>query len=178
MTTPTYAYGVVILPPPGFYRELMAVRERTPLLRTPAPPHITMKSPFLFRQTGAHIVERLEAICESWEPFDVQLCGLGVFRNSILYARVRTCDRLHALHQELVQGLDGFVETLTDGRYDGSGFTPHLTLADRLAPEELPAAKRALIDFPLHRRFQVDRLHLLRGRGRWDVTRSFLLGTA
>ncbi|MDF2626231.1 MAG: hypothetical protein K0R39_62 [Symbiobacteriaceae bacterium] len=175
MTRPTYAYGVIILPPPDLYRELLAIRERHPLLRSPVPPHITVKSPFLYRHSGAVVIEQLEAICERWEPFEIGLNGLGVFRNSILYVKVNESPDLEDLHHDLVEGLDGFVETLND-RYDGDAYTPHLTLAESMAPEDLPEAKRALADVRFRRRFVVDRIHLLRGRGKWDVTRSFPLG--
>lgn len=177
MTAPTYAYGVVILPPPDLYRELMAIRQKHPLLRTPSPPHITVKSPFLFRQSGAMVVEEIEAICEQWEPFEIRLSGLGVFRNSILYVRVEETGELSDLHWDLVDGLNGFVETLHD-RYDGDSYTPHLTLADRLEPQDLADARRVLSGVRFQRRFLVDRIHLLRGRGRWDITRTFRLGTA
>lgn len=177
MTTPTYAFGVVILPPPDMYRELLAIREKHPLLRSVYPPHITVKSPFLFRQSGATVVEQLEAVMERWEPFELQLGGLGVFRNSVLYVRVEESGTLLGLHQDLVEGLEGYVETLVD-RYDGNAYTPHLTLADKLAPEDVPDARRALADVRFKRRFLVEKLHLLRGRGRWDITRSFPLGMA
>jgi 2'-5' RNA ligase len=175
MTRPTYAYGVIILPPPDLYRELLAIRERHPLLRTPVPPHITVKSPFLFRQSGATVIEQLEAICRRWDPFEISLGGLGVFRNEVLYVRVDENDDLNDLHHDMVEGLDGFVETLSN-RFDGSAYTPHLTLADKLAPEDLPEAKRALADCRFRRRFLVSEVHLLRGKGRWDILRTIPLG--
>lgn len=177
MTKPTYAYGVVILPPPDLYRALLELRERHPLLRTHAPPHITVKSPFLFRQTMALAVDRLEDLCCQWEPFEIRLGGLGVFRNSILYVRVGESTELTALHQDLMENLDGYVETLND-RYDGHAYHPHLTLADRLAPDDLLEARRLLVAHRLHRRFVVDRIHLLRGKGSWDIARTFALGAS
>ncbi|HEY8347942.1 MAG TPA: 2'-5' RNA ligase family protein [Symbiobacteriaceae bacterium] len=175
MTKPVYAYGVVILPPPDLYRELMDLRKQHPLLRSVVPPHITVKSPFLFRQTGARVVEQLEATCERWKPFEIRLGGLGVFQDSILYVRVDKSEELTKLHLEIVEALDGYVETLSD-RYDGNQYTPHLTIADRLTPEELIQAKQILKGVRLRRRFTVDRIHLLRGRGRWDLTHTFMLG--
>lgn len=84
---------------------------------------------------------------------------------------------LQDLHLELVDELDGYIETLSD-RYDGPAYTPHLTLADKLAPDDLAEARQILMDCRLRRRFTVEQIHLLRGRGRWDITRSFALGTA
>lgn len=171
-----YAYGVVILPPPDLYRELMKLRKGNPLFRSVVPPpHITVKSPFLFRQTGARVVEQLEALCEEWEPFEIQLGGLGIFQDSILYVQVEKSEDLEALHLDIVDALDGFVETLSD-RFDGDQYTPHLTLANRLEPEELAELRRQLAGVRLRRRFVVDQIHLLRGRGRWDITHSFRLG--
>lgn len=77
MTRPTYAFGVVILPPPDLYRELLAIRQKHPLLRSFVPPHITVKSPFLFRQSAATVIEKVEAICEQWDPFELHLGGAG-----------------------------------------------------------------------------------------------------
>lgn len=175
MTSPTYAYGVVILPPRDLYREILAIRERHPLLRSLAPPHITVKSPFLYRQSGAMVVEQIEAICQEWDPFEIRLGGLGVFRSSILYVRVHEDGALSDLHADLLDGLDGFVETLQE-RFEGNEYTPHLTLADKLAPADIVEARRILADVRLHRRFVVDRIHLLRGTGRWDIARTFPLG--
>ncbi len=175
MTRPTYAYGVVILPPADLYRELLAIRERHPLLRSPIPPHITVKSPFLFRQSGAMVIEQLEEVCRRWDPFEVSLGGLGVFGSRVLYVRVDESPELVDLHTEMVESLDGYVETLS-GKYDGGAYTPHLTLADKLAPEDIPAAKRALADCRFRRRFEVSEVHLLRGTGRWDIFRTIPLG--
>lgn len=174
MTRPTYAYGVIVLPPPDLYREVLAIRERHPLLRTLVPPHITVKSPFLFRQSGATVIEQLEQICQRWDPFELRLGGLGVFRH-VLYIKVEESEDLTGLHYDMVDGLDGFVETLTD-KFEGTAYTPHLTLADKLAPEDVAEARRLLADIRFRRRFVVDQVHLLRGTGRWDIFRSISLG--
>lgn len=175
MTRPTYAYGVVILPPPDLYRELLAIREKHPLLQYQPPPHITVKSPFLYRMSGATVVEQLEEICRQWDPFEIRLGGLGVFRSSILYVKVHEDGDLSDLHWDLVDGLDGFVETLQE-KYEGNEYTPHLTLADKLGPDDVAEARKILADLSFRRRFVVDRIHLLRGKGRWDIARSFPLG--
>jgi 2'-5' RNA ligase len=122
------------------------------------------------------VIEQLEAICADWEPFTIRLGGLGVFRNEILYVKVYEDGLLTDLHRDLVDGLDGFVETLQE-RYDGADYTPHLTLADRLAPEDIVEARKILAGVSFRRRFVVDRVHLLRGKGRWDVARTIPLGT-
>lgn len=176
MTRPTYAYGVVILPPADLYRELLAIREKHPLLQYQPPPHITVKSPFLYRMSGATVIDQLEEICQNWEPFEIRLGGLGVFRNSILYVKVHENGDLSDLHWDLVDGLDGFVETLQD-KYEGNEYTPHLTLADKLDPDDVVEARKLLTNISFHRRFVVNRIHLLRGKGRWDVARTFTLGS-
>jgi len=175
MTRPTYAYGVVILPPRDLYRELLAIQEKHPLLRSSYPPHITVKSPFLFRHSGATVVEHLEAVCSRWDPFEIHIGGLGSFRNSILYVKVEQSDDLEELHWDVVDGLEGFVENLND-RYEGHAYTPHLTLADNLTADDIVEARKVLANVRFRRRFVVEQVHLLRGRGRWDVTRSFALG--
>lgn len=175
MSRPAYAYGVVILPPADLYRELLAIRDRHPLLRSLAPPHITVKSPFLYRQTGAIVVEQLEEICAAWEPFEIRLGGLGTFRDRVLYVKVHEDGDLSDLHWDLLEGLEGYVETLQE-RFEGSGYTPHLTLADKLSAEDIAEARKLLDGLSFRRRFQVDRIHLLRGKGRWEIARTFLLG--
>ena len=173
--TPTYAYGVVILPPPDLYRKVLSLRKQHPLLDSMTPPHITVKSPFYFRYTGAAVVEKLEEICEQFVPFEIEIRGIDTFRQRVVYARVEDTPELYDLHHALVDGLTGYVETLTD-RWDGDGFRPHLTLADKLAPQDIGPVKRLLSDFRPFSRFVVDKVHLLRGRGRWDIFRTFSLG--
>jgi len=175
MTRPTYAYGVVILPPPDLYRELLAIREKHPLLQYQPPPHITVKSPFIYRQSGAIVIEQMEEICRNWDPFQIRLGGIGVFRGSILYVKVYEDGDLSDLHWDLVDGLDGYVETL-QAKYEGDEYTPHLTLADKLNPDDIAEARKLLADISFKRRFTVDRIHLLRGKGRWDIARTFTLG--
>lgn len=173
--TPTYAYGVVILPPPDLYQKVLSIRKRHPLLQSTAPPHITVKSPFYFRYTGATVVEQLEDICARFVPFEIEINGTGTFRQRVIYARVEGDPELYDLHHALVEGLTGYVEPLTE-RWDGEGFRPHLTLADKLDPEDVEPARKLLSDFRPFRRFVVDKIHLLRGKGKWDIVRSFALG--
>jgi 2'-5' RNA ligase len=175
--TPAYAYGVVILPPPDLTRKLLLLRRQHPLLQAQAPPHITVKSPFYFRFTGATVVEQLETICERFVPFEIEIRGTGTFQHRVIYARVEGDPELYDLHQALVDGLTGYVESISE-RWDGEGFRPHLTLADKLAPTDLEPARKLLSDFRPFARFLVDRIHLLRGRGRWDIVRTFSLGPA
>lgn len=176
MATPAYAHGLVILPPPRLRNELMALRRRHPLLQAPIPPHITVKSPFLFRGTVATVVEILERVCAEFEPFEIELRGLSTFgETGVVYIPVQETPDLLDLHNALLEELEGYVETL-NGKYEGDAFTPHMTVTDRLAPEDFHSVRKQLAGFFPRWRFTVDRLHLLRGRGRWDVTRSFPLG--
>lgn len=175
MAAPIFAYGVVILPPPALRRELEAIRRQHPLLHASVPPHITVKSPFLYRGTGAWIVEILERVCQRHEPFDLELRGIGSFGCEVLYIKVEESAALRSLHQDLVDELAGYAETLNE-RYEGATYVPHLTLADRLYEEDFAQARRALNGWFPRSRWRVDQIHLLRGKGRWDITRSFPLG--
>lgn len=176
MTSPAFAYGVVIVPPPDLTGQLLALRQRHPLLRSSAPPHVTVKSPFLLRHSGARVAERLESVCEGLAPFEVCLGSIGQFGHSVLYLDVLDPAPLRELNARLVEQLDGYVETLNP-RWDGPGFHPHLTLAERLCPDDLPALRRALAGLRLRRRFLARRLYLLRGQGKWELARGFeLLG--
>ncbi|BDG61244.1 2'-5' RNA ligase family protein [Caldinitratiruptor microaerophilus] len=174
MAQRVYAYGIVVLPPPHVRREIAALRRRHPVLHASVPPHITVKAPFVLRSTGAWALERLEEICAAHEPFELELDGLDSFGTEVLYVRVAESEPLRRLHQDLVDGLAGYVETLRD-RYEGKAYTPHLTVADHLTPEEFALARRELAGWHPRARFEVDAVHLLRGWNRWDVTRSIPL---
>ena len=175
MSLQTHAYGVVILPPPDVLRELLALRKRHPLLQLPSPPHITVKSPFYFRQTGAAVIEELETICAAFPPFQLTLRGLGSFSRSVIFVRVEESPELRALHEAVVDGLVGYVETISD-RFEKANFTAHVTIAEKLIPEDYLAARSALAGYNPRRRFRVEEVHLLRGIGGWDITRTFRLG--
>ncbi|MFO7171475.1 MAG: 2'-5' RNA ligase family protein [Bacillota bacterium] len=175
MSRPVYAYGIVVLPPPDLRRQVMALRRQHPVLHASGPPHITVKSPFLFRGTGAWVAEILEEVCARHQPFELELAGLASFGTSVIYIPVVPCQPLLDLHHDLVESLAGYVETLNE-KYEGAGYTPHLTVADHLTPEDYQLARQLLQGWYPRGRVWVDRIHLLRGRGRWDITRSFPLG--
>lgn len=170
------SYAVVILPPPQLHRELIALRKRHPLLRSVSPPHITVKAPVIFRTTGAQVVDRLTEICAAIDPFEITLQGLSHFDNSVIFLRVVRSPELVCLHEAILAGLEDLTENLND-RYEGAAFTPHLTLAENLLPDDCRVVRDALAGYrPVRRSFTVERVHLLRGRGRWDITRSIPLG--
>jgi len=176
VSAPAFAYGIVVLPPPDVQRQLLEARKRHLLLQGVRPPHITVKSPFVMRHTAARVIDQLEAICEGFAPFEVTLGRIGQFGSSILYLSVLEEGPLRTLNAQLVEGLSGFVETLNQ-RWDGVGYNPHLTLAERLEPEDLSPLRRTLTGLKLRRRFLVERLYLFGGKERADMTRSFeLLG--
>lgn len=109
--TPAYAYGVVILPPADLYRKVLSLRKRHLLLSALAPPHVTVKSPFYFRQTGAMVIDQLEEICSRFTPFEMEIRGLGTFRQRVIYAK-----------PQRMWGQPGNF-LLTFGPFGGSGWT-------------------------------------------------------
>lgn len=175
MSQAVFAYGIVVLPPPELRRQVLALRRQHPVLHASVPPHITVKSPFLYRGTGAWIVDILEEVCARHEPFELELKGLASFGTSVLYIPVTESPPLLDLHHDLVDSLAGYVETLNE-KYEGAAYTPHLTVADHLTPEDHAIARQVLQGWFPRGEVWVDHIHLLRGRGRWDITRSFALG--
>lgn len=175
MGQPVFAYGIVILPPPALRRELNDLRRRHPLLHASVPPHITVKSPFLYRGTGAWVVDILERVCARHEPFEMEMRGIGSFGTEVLYVKVEENPALRALHADLLEELTGYAETLNE-RYEGASYVPHLTIADQLHPADFAEAKKVLNGWFPRTRWEADSFHLLRGKGRWDITRSFPLG--
>lgn len=156
-------------------RQLKKLATLHPLFRHQVPAHITVKSPFYLRSTGAIVGDHLEEVCEQVEPFELQIHGLASFETSVIYARVDDSPALRQLHLRLLDALEGYVETITD-RYEGTGYTPHLTIASRLRRDEFTEAWRSLAGYGLHGTILVDRVHMLRGHHAWQVTRSFRLG--
>lgn len=171
-----YAYGIVILPPPGLHRELMLLRKKHALLRSVSPPHITVKAPFVPRGTLALVTDRLEEISSRIEPFEIRVNGLGTFGSKVIYVRVEKSPELRRLHSLLLEGLEEYIECISD-KYEGQNYTPHLTVAEKLATEDFEPAWAAMARFRPRLRFMVEHLHILRGQGRWDIARSIRLGT-
>lgn len=165
-------YGVVILPPPELTRELLRLRCAHPVLRSRSLPHVTVKTPFLCRHTPALILDHLAEVVADVPPFELQLDGLGAFGQEVVYARVTPSPALGDLHRRVVEGLRGMVETISE-RHEGNGYVPHLTLVEKLRPEDFPVAWKALAAYRARARFRVERLHLLRGT---EATRSVHLG--
>lgn len=169
-------YSVVIIPPAPIRAQIVRLRRLSPLLDSALPPHITVKSPFFLRQTGARVLEQIRLICSSHPAFPVQLRGLGCFEDAVIYVPVVPTQELQWLHVHLDEGLAGFVETIADD-HDQGGFSPHLTLASKLSPTEFAKLWPLLSNRTFEWEFLVDRVYLLSGPPRYRLERAVELAT-
>lgn len=96
--------------------------------------HVTVLPPRPLHSEIRSTVERLADETGTSEPFDVALREVAVFpKTNVLYLSLGSGERqLHALHENLNCG---------QLEYDGPfPFHPHVTVAQGLSEEELPAA--------------------------------------
>lgn len=167
-------YSIVIIPPQPVRKQLLRLRRLSVLMDGGFPPHITVKSPFFLRQTGARVLDQIQLIGERHDPFSLALSGLGSFDDSVIFVPVVCNPSLNRLHQELVEGLAGFVETISD-EYEGANYSPHLTLAAKLTPAEFAHIWPKLAAQHLRWEFVVDRLYVLGSMPRSRIYRTVSL---
>ncbi|HHV78565.1 MAG TPA: 2'-5' RNA ligase family protein [Firmicutes bacterium] len=153
-------YSIVIIPPQSVRNQLIRLRRMSLLMDGMYPPHITVKSPFFLRQTGARVLDQIQLISRNHSPFPLVLSGLASFDESVIYVPVANNPSLKKLHEELVEGLAGYVETISED-FDGPNYSPHLTLAHRLTQSEFARIWPRLITQNFHWEFLVDKLYVL-----------------
>ncbi|MGB9866596.1 MAG: 2'-5' RNA ligase family protein [Bacillota bacterium] len=165
------SYSVVIIPPPPVRTRLVKLRRLSPLLDSALPPHITVKSPFFLRQTGARVLEQIRRICSTLPSFPIQLKGIGSFESTVIYVQIVPSQELVTLHTRLEEALAGYVEPIVE-EHDPREFSPHLTLASKLSPAEFSKLRALLSGRTFEWEFSVDRVYLLSGPPRSRIERS------
>jgi 2'-5' RNA ligase len=154
--------GVVLLIPPPAAVEIDGLRRALgDGARTRIPPHVTLVPPVnVPEESLADALAVLRAAAERTAPLDVRIGPAATFHpvNPVVYLQVGGDGEPLATLRErvLVPPLD---------RPITHPFVPHVTVADEMEADRIPAAVAALADYVVDVR--IDTVHLLEeGRGR------------
>jgi 2'-5' RNA ligase len=117
----------VIIPPDDLRPPIQAIRRRYDRQVQRWMPHITLLYPFRPRAEFDELAARFAAVCQAFEPFEIELPGFGVFRQHrqhTLWLSPEPRERLLALQEALWQ----IVPDCDATRRHAGGFTPHLSV--------------------------------------------------
>lgn len=163
-------YGIVIFPSREVQDKANSLRMRYDSHYSLIPPHITIKEAFTTDNIEAatkHIEEKLEQIA----PFTLEICKIKSFHpiSPVLYFAIEDNPVIYKLYNEINSGI-----LQNDSRYT---FTPHITIAQDIAPQEIHDIYSALSMKDYDLSFKVDRIHLLyqMENGAWTNYQTFLL---
>jgi len=127
--------------------------------------HATILPPRPITCSPEHAWDTIRALAPQFPPFDIQLGGVEVFpRSDVIYVSISQGNEvLRRMHEVLdVGGL----------RYkEEHPYHPHVTLAQKLKPDEVDELTRAARErwaaFPFANSFHVDRVFFVQNT-RWD----------
>ncbi len=126
------------------------------------PAHITLLYPFVSPDEVDEAIEKLEAVCAAFPPFDLTLDRYGTFDDA-LFLEPSDPEPVIKLHQHLAQAFPDY--PIYAGEH-GPDLHPHLTLARFDKPEE--ADQISLPPVPSFT-FTVDKIHLYLGSATEDI---------
>jgi 2'-5' RNA ligase len=146
--------------------------------------HITLLGPFYrLNDEQAHFDAVVSSVCQRWQPFHVQVAGLGTFLakdDNVAYVSVVEPDRIVTLHTELLEATTGFVAPQDERFFKWSveSYNPHVTLALGLTDHALAEFLRASAEHKLDETFLVKRIWLAEQApsGPWQYLASYPLG--
>jgi len=122
---------------------------------------------FSYQGAEAYALEPVKAtlhqIAADTAPFEVQICGLGIFTGDIpvLYLPIVKTQVLLSLHQRIWTAVLQFANELNQ-YYTPEHWVPHITLAHRdVTQDRLICAIEDLAFFPLNATVRVDQLALI-----------------
>ncbi|MBI3979359.1 MAG: 2'-5' RNA ligase family protein [Chloroflexi bacterium] len=135
-------YGLGLLPP----REQAAAIDRyraryDGVFYSRTVPHCTVKQPFQLAGDEAALVVRVREVCRETRAFPVSVEGVGDFGHDDIYVvhlRVKPTPGLMAFQRRLVEALRDLVDRnlLAPMDHEQVHYLPHITLGQRLSPEE------------------------------------------
>lgn len=137
-----------------------------------SPAHITLKMPFSYNEAKElELIGNLEKFLIRFDPFDLQIGGVGTFGRRVIFLKVPGGDPLFHLQRELRDFCGRelkLVVELSDRNYE-----PHLTIAFKdLKDQHFHDITKLVEKLAIPREFFVEEIHLLkRLDGRW-VSRS------
>lgn len=163
-----YRIFVGAFPQGELAQRLQALREQyDPATAAISQPHVTLAGTYwrsgpATPENETALIERLQATQTKIAPFDLVLGGVRRFGQRVVYLGVRPSEGLLAARQTLLRVI---------GRDKHRRYTPHLTLAMRLAPDEMDEIVTALQRTELETErwtVPIGRLHLMQ-RGPEDT---------
>ena len=123
----------------------------------------------LFKYSDVHVdnmIRHVEAKAARFKPFNIFIKDLNVFYNGsqrTIYMDIVNKYPLRDIFEKLIK--------------EDSGYTPHITIAKRLAAEDFLKAWPYLKDLPYSQHFLCDRITVLaRGENQWVHYKDILFG--
>lgn len=147
--------------------------------------HITLLGPFYIlesaeSQFGANVAN----LCKRWQPFRVQVTGLGTFLrkdDNVVYLSIANPETLLALHADLLKTLADRISPQDEYFYkwDVKFYQPHVTLGLGLTDKRLEEFLSVAAACKFDESFEVSRIWLASQaqNGPWQYIASYPLGS-
>lgn len=124
----THTAAAVVIPPPGIWRPIQAIRARHDRHVTRWMPHITLALPFRPKEEFPALVPLLKDGCAQIEPFTIELATVRFFdHGGERYTLWLDPEPMKPL-QELQAAMASVLPDCNDVRLYEFGFTPHLSV--------------------------------------------------
>lgn len=163
-------YGIVIFPSRRVQDSANNLRKRYDSHYSLIPPHITIKSAFEVDDLE-EMIEHIESVTKELPPFSLKINRIRSFHPTtpVLYFAFEDNEEIFELYEQINSDFLKHEE-----KYK---FTPHITIAQDIAPQEIHDIYSALSLKDYNMEFDVDRIHLLyqMENGAWTTYQTFLL---
>jgi 2'-5' RNA ligase len=182
---PLLRYALQIVVPLDVHNALAAALRGVPGASVPESGfHVTLYGPFSFNGDGAAALARLRREVNALAPFELQVQGLGCFREpdeNVAYLRVGWTPQLLRLHTIVVQTLDGLTVSRhpLGENWDLWRYTPHISLGLHIPDREIDALLQQLSPLQADFHFRLQQTELLQQGPlpdwSWRVRETFAL---
>ncbi len=174
-------YFIAIIPPSPLYEEIDTLKnyfkeKYKSQAALNSPPHITLHMPFQWKRSKEEIlISSLENFSKERTLLPVELQNFSCFAPRVIFINVKKNESLNNLQKEL-QRFCRIELNLFHADYKDLPFHPHITLAFRdLRKSQFIQAWEEFKDKEFNRKFEFNRLILLKHTGNWEVSNEFLL---
>lgn len=145
-------------------------------------PHITLVYPFSPVFSLFQINEQLEKVAKRYEPFNINLNGIGFFENgnNVIYAALENIRPVKKLHADIYTSLEGLIkEWQTDVDYNLEKFVPHVTIGANIPDSIFPEIKKKYSRYWFNYKDTITHFSLFsEKRGTWERKRVYKLAEA
>lgn len=171
-------YLIAILLPNEIREQISRIQERfrVPRWRKRIDPHITLLPPFTTAKDVRSITKRITSVSRQHQVFMITLQGIGRFtpRHHVIFAHIQAAPELQRLHMDLSAAL----KDMGRNRYELPGnFHPHVTLSNKLTPEEADIQFSEIAKLNIHQQFLCKSITLFRldEQNIWQAVADFKL---